>query len=35
MTDTIFVPSFGNRPRNLVGREEVVHAPQILESPPA
>lgn len=24
MTDTIFVPSFGNRPRNLVGREDVL-----------
>ena len=24
MTDTIFVPSFGNRPRNLVGREKVL-----------
>lgn len=24
MKDTIFVPSFGNRPRNLVGREDVM-----------
>ena len=24
MQDTIFVPSFGNRPRNLVGRDEVL-----------
>lgn len=24
MRDTVFVPSFGNRPRNLVGREEII-----------
>ena len=24
MRDTVFVPSFGNRPRNLVGREEIL-----------
>ena len=24
MTDTIFVPSFGNRPRILVGREDIL-----------
>ncbi len=24
MKDTIFVPAFGNRPRNLVGREEII-----------
>ena len=29
MKDTIFVPAFGNRPRNLVGREEIL---QIFES---
>lgn len=26
MRDTMFVPSFGNRPRNLVGREEITSA---------
>ncbi len=26
MRDTVFVPSFGNRPRNLVGREEILRA---------
>ena len=25
MKDTVFVPAFGNRPRNLVGREDVLH----------
>lgn len=25
MRDTVFVPSFGNRPRSLVGREEILH----------
>lgn len=24
MKDTVFVPAFGNRPRNLVGREEII-----------
>ncbi len=24
MQDTIFVPSFGNRPRNLVGRDDML-----------
>ena len=24
MKDTYFVPAFGNRPRNLVGREEIL-----------
>ena len=35
MIDTIFVPSFGNRPRNLVGREEVLQQFETcLKSPP-
>ena len=35
MTDTIFVPSFGNRPRNLVGREDVLQQFEMcLQSPP-
>ena len=24
MKDTIFVPAFGNRPRNLIGREDIL-----------
>ena len=35
MRDTIFVPSFGNRPRNLVGREEIISAfESALRNPP-
>lgn len=35
MRDAVFVPSFGNRPRNLVGREEILHAfEEALQSTP-
>ena len=35
MTDSLFVPSFGNRPRNLIGREAVLQQFQLtLNSPP-
>lgn len=35
MKDTIFVPAFGNRPRNLVGREEILRMfESSLQSPP-
>lgn len=35
MRDTMFVPSFGNRPRNLVGREEIISSFEAaLQNPP-
>ena len=35
MRDTVFVPSFGNRPRNLVGREEILRTfEEALQSAP-
>ncbi len=35
MKDTVFVPAFGNRPRNLVGREDIIRVFEGgLQSPP-
>lgn len=35
MTDSIFVPSFGNRPRILVGPEDILRQFELLAGLPA